>query len=368
MDLLGLPLLLLAIVLAVAAPVVALLLWGRVRGASAVRLAQRLGLVVLAQLTAVLLAAVVLNNQFAFYESWADLFGQGNGSGVLQPMPDVAGQPTPSGAAGLQPLPGLRVIDGSSRITREEASGPRSGVKAEVTVITPPGYADASNATRRYPVIVFLPGYPGSPSTWINKLGLQRVMDAEIAAGRVRPFVAVLPKMNIAGTRDLECSDVSGGPPAGTWLGEDVPRIVASQLRTLPPGKDWAITGYSTGGFCSAKLALQYPHNYGSAAVLSGYFSPSTDAGAGGLFGGDQSLLHANDPMWIVQHGSPPPVRVLAVYSVQDPSTARPTEAFLAAATSRLSVQALKLAEGGHNTGVWEGVLPKVLQWLGKGL
>jgi len=216
-------------------------------------------------------------------------------------------------------------------------------------------------------VVEFLPGYPGTPSTWINKLGLQDVMDAEISAGRVRPFIAVLPKMNIDGTRDLECSDVSGGPAAGTWLGDDVPRIVQSQLRTLPPGKDWGVTGYSTGGFCSSKLALQYPRTFGSAAVLSGYFTPDTSTGADGLFGGDQRRLHANDPMWIVRHDQVPAIRVLVVYSVQDAEAAGPSRAFLAAAKPPLIADEIKLAQGGHNTDVWQGVLPQVLRWLSKG-
>ena len=76
MDLLGTPLFLLAIALAVATPIAALLLWGRVRGAGGVQVAQRLGLVVLCQLTAVLLASVALNREYVFYESWSDLFGQ----------------------------------------------------------------------------------------------------------------------------------------------------------------------------------------------------------------------------------------------------------------------------------------------------
>ena len=203
-------------------------------------------------------------------------------------------------------IPGLRQITGAPRVVREDVRGPASHVQAEVTYLTPPGYGDPANAGKRYPVVMFLPGYPGTPSTWINKLGLQDVMDAEIAAGRVQPFMAVLPKMNIDGTRDLECSDVTGGPAAGTWLGVDVPRIVQSQVRALPPGPDWAVAGYSTGGFCSGKLTLQYPQTFGSAAVLSGYFSPDTAAGAASLFGGDTQKLHANDPMWLVRHGTRP--------------------------------------------------------------
>ena len=105
-----------------------------------------------------------------------------------------------------------------------------------------------------------------------------------------------------------------------------------------------------------------------SAAVLAGYFSPQTDTGAAAsLFGGDVGRLHENDPMWLLEHGKAPAARVLAVWSAQDPSTAGPTQAFLAAARPPLTVDELRL-DGGHNTGVWQSVLPRVLDWLVKGL
>jgi enterochelin esterase-like enzyme len=335
-----------------------------------VQVGQRIGLIVVCQLTAVLLGGVALNHEFAFYESWSDLLGQDDqsSSAVQQDPSDVAHKANALQQGDPQPLPGLQRIDGRQRVTREDVTGPRSGVRASITIVTPPGYADPVGVGRRYPVVVFLPGYPGTPSTWLHALDLQAVMDAEIASGRVPPFIAVLPAMNVAGTLDTECSDVTGGPRVATWLGQDVPAIVSSQLRTLPVGRAWGITGYSTGGFCSVKLAFGNPGTYGSAAVLAGYFSPETQNGAASLFGGNMARLHENDPMWLLTHGRAPGVRVLAVYSTQDPSTAGPTKAFLAAARPPLKVDELRLKQGGHNTGVWQGVLPQVLAWLGKGL
>jgi len=373
-ELLGIPFLLLSILLAVAAPVLALLLWSRARGAPGLQIAQRVGLLVICQATALLLASVTLNDKFVFYESWSDLLGQDGQSGAVQADPSDANhrgvrkagvQDDVQSGAAVQLLAGLPRIDGRQRVFREVVTGPRSGVHATISVITPAGYADPGQAARRYPVVVFLPGYPGTPSTWLHALNLQSIMDAEIRSHRVAPFIAVLPQMNVDGTRDTECSDVVGGPRVGTWLGEDVPQIVAAQTRALPPGRAWGITGYSTGGFCSVKLAFTDPQSYGSAAALAGYFSPETDTGAGGLFGGNADRLHQNDPMWLLTHGKAPAVRVLAVWSTQDPSTAQPTQAFLAAARPPLHVDELRLTQGGHNTAVWQSVLPQVLAWLG---
>ena len=233
-----------------------------------------------------------------------------------------------------------------------------------VWVLLPAGYTDPANASRRYPVVMFLPGYPGTPTTWLHALDLQRVMDAEVTAGRVRPFIAVLPTMNVAAPRDTECVNVVNGPQVATWLAQDVPQIVTSQIRALPPGAAWSVTGYSTGGFCAAKLALTYPQRFVSAAVLAGYFSPSHDVTTGDLYGGNDQVRKQNDPQWLITHQPVPAVHLLTVWSAQDPETAGPTRSFLAAVRPPLTADQIALTKGGHNTSVWLGVLPQVLRWL----
>jgi poly(3-hydroxybutyrate) depolymerase len=124
------------------------------------------------------------------------------------------------------------------------------------------------------------------------------------------------------------------------------------------------MTGYSTGGFCTAKLVLKFPWIFGSGAVMSGYYSTGADLTAGGIFGGSRALMNANDPMWLVSHRNPPPVNLLAVYSLRDPGTLVPTQRFLAAVRPPLKVDVIQLATGGHNTQVWLSVEPQVLDWL----
>jgi enterochelin esterase-like enzyme len=193
---------------------------------------------------------------------------------------------------------------------------------------------------------------------------VQKVVDAERAAGRVAPFVAVLPTMNVASPRDTECADVPGGPNVATWLGVDVPQIVRAQVRTVPPGNGWGVTGYSTGDFCTAKLVLAYPRTFGNGAVLAGYFTPSNDATTGDLYGGNMALEHVNDPQWLVAHRPTPPVHLLTVWSAQDPETAGPTQTFLKAVRPPLQVDEIRSTTGGHNTSVWLRALPEVLRWL----
>jgi enterochelin esterase-like enzyme len=324
---------------------------------------QRLGLVALCQVTAVLLTALVVNDQFNLYESWGDLFGTDQvQAGAPQPDPGEAAVPGTGASPASSTVPRL---PGAGRLRRETVHGAASGITSTVWVLLPPGYDTAAEAARRYPVVVFLPGYPGTPTTWLHAMHLQQVLDGEVAAQRVPPVIAVLPTMNVEAPRDTECTNVPNGPQVAGWLGSDVPQVLSRQTRSLPPGPGWAITGYSTGGFCAVKMLLTHVESYRTAAVLSGYFTTSTDLTTGDLFGGSEQLRRQNDPLWLVSHRPTPSSNLLTVWSAQDPETAGPTQAFLKAVRPPLKVEELRLAKGGHNTQVWLGVLPRVLDWIG---
>ena len=77
MPLLGIPLMLTLALVLVLATAALLTLWSRVRGATAARTAQRLGLLLLVQVSTLLLVAAAVNNYGYFYGSWSDLFGTG---------------------------------------------------------------------------------------------------------------------------------------------------------------------------------------------------------------------------------------------------------------------------------------------------
>jgi len=362
MDLTGSAFLLVAVMAVLTTVAATVTLWNRARGPILLRGLQRAGLLLTCQLAAVLLAAVVVNDNLSLYASWGDLVGsEPSGSIQADTVDPTAGAGSGNGPSGPG-SPG-QALGGSGRLREETVTGPASGVTAKVWVLLPADY-DKPGSTRRYPVVEFLPGFPGTPTTWLHALQLQSVMDTEVSAGRVRPFIAVLPTMNVAAPRDTECVDVAHGPRVATWLATDVPDVVGRQVRALPTGGAWALAGYSTGGFCAVKLAMTYPTTFGSAAVLSGYFSPSSAAGLTDLFGGDQDARHRNDPMWLLAHRRPPAIAVLTVASEQDPSTAQPTRAFQAAVRPPMRAAQLFLAAGGHNTGLWTAVEPQVLQWL----
>ncbi|MEO7126016.1 MAG: hypothetical protein ABI382_01320 [Nakamurella sp.] len=78
MSLVGVPLLLLVLMLALGLPLLAVLCWCRVRGPSRLRWTQRIGLLLCSQLAAVLAFGVALNDEFDFFSSWTALVASGS--------------------------------------------------------------------------------------------------------------------------------------------------------------------------------------------------------------------------------------------------------------------------------------------------
>ncbi|MCW2904654.1 MAG: esterase [Streptosporangiaceae bacterium] len=115
--------------------------------------------------------------------------------------------------------------------------------------------------------------------------------------------------------------------------------------------------GYSTGGFCAAKLALQYPRLYGAAVSLSGYFAPTSP-----LLTRSPQLGQQDSPLVLIRHKHP--VALLLAASRQDPGTVNQIQAMAAAAQPPTRLFTYIVPKGGHNTQVWSAMLPTAYQWL----
>jgi len=126
-------------------------------------------------------------------------------------------------------------------------------------------------------VAELISGYPGGPLDWINVMGVIQAYQTLLRDGAAQPAVLVMPDPNGGRQISLQCLNVVHGPQDATYLAQDVPDYLSRVLRLVPPGRTWAIAGYSEGGYCAANLALLYPGRYGFAGLLSGYFQPLDD-------------------------------------------------------------------------------------------
>ncbi len=351
----------------IALPLVTILLWGRLRGPNPARIAQRLVLIAVCQGTAVLLAALMINNSFSLYTSWSDLLGNNGSVGPIQ-----AGNPVVTNATGLaapgkgpdRDLPNARLfaLDGKQPGEyRVVITGPSSGITGEILVWVPPEYFDKAYQHVGFPVIQLLSGYPGSNGSWFGSLAAPSFLENQIRNHGAKPAILVGASINVDGKHNPDCSNIPGGPQVATWLTRDVRNLIETSFRTSVDRSGWGLMGYSEGGLCASKLVLQYPSEYIAAVSMSGDDRPDGD-----LLKPGTAAYNENSPLWLLQHRPAPPVSLLLTGTLQDGSTAAEAAEMVAASKAPTVVSRLITERGGHNAGVWREAEPAALNWLTK--
>jgi enterochelin esterase-like enzyme len=348
-EITGQPVFILCVLLAVALPILITVMWSRrsAKPSSGPRfvfvVAGRIGVIVLAQLMAMMSIFLAVNNEYQFYSSWADLFGVSSG-------------PPP-------PVRTTNVISGTGSVEVMTVNA-KSGVTADTLVWLPPGYA-ASGQTK-YPVVMFLPGQPSSPQTVFNEYDFGNVASQEVTSGKVKPFVAVFPPIMIAPPRDTECVDVPNGPQAETWLASDVPNALQAKYRVEAPGKHWSLMGWSAGGLCVAKLLLKYPTTFSAAVSFGGAYQAYLDNTTGDLFGGNAQLQNENSSIWLYKTYGMRGGKLLMVSGKQDAWSWTGTTQMSLATNGDPNVTVVSFPTGGHNYRSYKPFIPQGLEWLAK--
>jgi hypothetical protein len=358
MPLVGWPLALSMALVAVLISVATVVFWNRVEVLRAGRWAVRLALLSAGQISVVLLAAVILNNTFVFYQSWSELFGQ---------HPQQGQSAAALGALDARLDPQLRrnFLAGRGTLASLPVAGLRSGVHAgPATVYLPPQYGDPAYANRTFPVVELLSGFPGGPHPWVRMLHVVDVLDGLIATGRAVPFIAVMPEQNVAWPRDTECVNVVGGPQVDTYLSKDVRAAVVRAFRAAPTGTGWTLMGDSTGGYCASSLAFRHPDMFAAAVSLAGYNAPAHDATTGNLFPGDPQAADDFSPLWMLQHGRAPDVALLLISTRVDRASYRAALRMAEATRPPLRLSLLTLPRGGHNFATFAAEIPVGFSWL----
>ncbi|MEO7942084.1 MAG: hypothetical protein ABIR34_01655, partial [Marmoricola sp.] len=134
------------------------------------------------------------------------------------------------------------------------------------------------------------------------------------------------------------------------------------------PGKAWTAIGWSTGGFCAAKLVTSDPGTFGSAVSLGGYYQPVQDSTTGSLFGGRKRLALQNSPEWLyLHHGGLRGSRLLLVAGQQDKETWAPTAQMIRATSGDPAVAHISFPQGGHNYHNYASYLAPALAWSAAG-
>lgn len=353
-SLTGAPLTILLVVAAIALPIALALSWrrlpGRIGGA-----ALRIGLILCCQAVAVSAAGIALNRAFMFYDSWDELLGHQRGGGQVVAVADAGQLVPPDGSQGR-----VRILTVHGKV---------SGATEQVLVWLPPGYDAAAEAKTRFPVLMVLPGQPGTPAGIFKTLTLGSNAMQAIKSGQVKPFVAVIPPLSIAQPRDTECTDIPHGPQADSWLSTDVKEAVIKHFRVT--SGHWSTIGWSTGAFCASKMLLRHPTSFVAAVSIGGYFGAEQDHTTGNLFNHSRVLRNENSPLWLIRHTLSYPVHLLIITSKGDRESWNgvhyaDAERALAAASGIPGVSTIVLPSGGHNFDTYAPTVAPALGWLGK--
>lgn len=376
MALLGRPLLVLLSLLAVGLPTATYLLWSRLRGPRATRIASRILLLLSGQLVAVMLVGAAVNHVGFYYNSWSELASilSAPGSSPAQ-NPGVKPSVASAGTALRSDRTAVHVLPYPAWSTHAQwpvrgqvlavrIHGARSDLSGTALVWLPPQYFQPAYAHSQFPGVVVLGGYPGSESGLLKTMKYPQHLLAEISAHRAEPMVLVMQRPAVTFPRDTECTDVPDGPQALSYFAQDVPAAIASRFRVRPTG--WGAMGHSTGGYCAAKLAMLHSDLFPAAASLSGYYNTLGDQSTGDLWGGSPVVRNLNNLEWRLAHLPAPPVSLFVATSRAErgPNGYGATERFLSLVRSPLQVETMILPTGGHSPTSWAQEVGPGLAWL----
>jgi enterochelin esterase family protein len=141
-------------------------------------------------------------------------------------------------------------------------------------VYTPPGYEKAS---RRYPVLILLPGTPGDETEWTSGGGsAELIFDNLIAEGRMTPAIVVMHASDVNTAAKTRRGD-DNLRQLETILVDELAPLVKGRYRVRTDASSWAVAGLSLGGEFAMYVGLRHPELFGNIASISGSLMPRGD-------------------------------------------------------------------------------------------
>ena len=245
--------------------------------------------------------------------------GSGHASGPTELAPVAGPQPTgdadgadstpTSAGSEMPPTPdpayvaSLEATSEGGNTFKTTFHGPASGITDEVWFWTPRGYSATDG--KSYNVLTLLHGVPGTADGIVPGLDLGTQLQAAIDDGRLPPTIVAVPSLNAdaAQRSSPDCADIIGRAKVGTWIQEDVPRMIRATFPGVREERQaWALGGVSSGGYCAVWTTIVRSDVYAAAGSLSGYDVPAE----GGL--ASPELRDANTLSALVAGRQHPPI------------------------------------------------------------
>lgn len=330
---------------------------------------------VAALLLVLLLAGQQVNAYFRLDRSAGDLVGSAvNGVPELEQQyrasaspsaaPPASGQDAaPRDLRSWRPPAGMPA---TGLVRRAAIPGTRSGFHArEAYVYLPPAYLVRDRPL--LPLLVLVPGQPGSPQDWITGGRLQSVMDDYAAKHHGVSPVVVVADANGDPTANRLCMDSRLGK-AETYLASDVPAWARTTLDIDPDASRWAVGGFSFGGTCALQLGTRHPDLFPTIFAFSAQREPSLSADRNKTihdsFGGNVKAFEAHTPLKLLATRRFPHSRIYFSAGSKD-SEYLDNLHVLAAAARRAgaTVRTAQVPHAGHSWAVAAGSLTPALDF-----
>jgi enterochelin esterase-like enzyme len=158
----------------------------------------------------------------------------------------------------LRPVPRGTVHIHYFRSTRQDRDRP-------YYVYTPPDY---ERETRRvYPVLILLPGTPGSEADWVSSGLANRIFDNLLADHAMQPMVVMMPRADVMTQTGTRAENLREFEPLliNEILPDFEPRY---HVEKKPEAR--AIAGYSLGGELAVTVGLRHPELFGAIGSFDG--------------------------------------------------------------------------------------------------
>ena len=161
------------------------------------------------------------------------------------------------------------------------------GAKKDCRVYLPASYDSPDARERRYPVIVFLHGWPGSEGNWPGQGHAVETLDQMSAAGEIPEVIALFPDGDGSGMfgRSVWVNAAGGKSNIEDYIERDLVAWADSALRTRPGARWRGAIGLSDGATAAMNLVLRHPNVFGACGAHSGDFRLRKDVSSGHIFG-----------------------------------------------------------------------------------
>jgi pimeloyl-ACP methyl ester carboxylesterase len=290
-----------------------------------------------------------VNYYYGYYTTWSALWADFHGT---------------TGNLGSISAPSSTSAIVAGRFGWTDLPGKLSGYDRKGLVYLPPQYGEAKYARVRFPVVELFHGSPGTPLAWNSVLHITQVADSLLAKHLIGPMVFVMPSINSSSHTYQDCLN-GPGINDDTYLTKDVRTDIFAHYRVSHDPYEWGMSGYSSGGYCAANLALHHPSSFGAAAVINGYFR-AADGPAATALNHSPLLENANSPLYLAErltlNSSPLPAFWVAA-GTHDKTDYPAASVFVTALNRFESVPFFKF-NAGDTGNAWQAALPVALTWL----